>query len=72
MMDDVGTPLEVALGGSNIVAVSTGASVCGKVLEACGFDVSEQVGFAKPAESHTAQIRDLLVNPNITTPYKPR
>lgn len=57
-MLNIGTPLSDALGGMDVAVVSTGASICGRVLAASGFDVREEAGFA-PAPS-VSPVADLI------------
>jgi hypothetical protein len=57
---EIGSPLDEILGGS-LTMVSTGASVCGRVLEACGFDVRTDLGIAPPAQK--SSLADLVISP---------
>ena len=57
---EIGSPLNEILGDS-LTMVSTGASVCGRVLEACGFDVREDLGMAAPAQK--SSLADLVISP---------
>ncbi len=67
---EIGTPLHECL-GDQITVASTGSPVCGNVLGASGFDVSHEAGLSKPT-SHMSDIKQLLTDSKLTTPYKPR
>jgi hypothetical protein len=58
-MLDIGTPLQDALGGTDVAVASTGVGVCGKVLDACGFNVSQESGL--PPAPKPAPVSDLVM-----------